>query len=123
MNVFRLLALAALALHLVWILWVLLGWLVTRNRPWRRGLHIGSLGYSLLLEIFSWPCPLTLAEQFFLRRAGLEPYEGGFLLHYLQALIYPDIPPAVLTWAASLVCLSILGVYALRFRRRDGAGW
>jgi hypothetical protein len=56
-NVYWTLAVATLALHLAWILWVLLGWLVTRNRPLLRWLHLGSLFYALGIEVFLWPCP------------------------------------------------------------------
>jgi hypothetical protein len=112
-----------LALHLAWILWVLLGWLVTRNRPWLRWFHIGSLGYAILIEIFLWPCPLTLAENFFLRRAGLQPYRESFLIHYLEAVIYPDLPQAVISWTAVALCLAIFGVHVLRFRQRHRTRW
>ncbi len=122
-NVYGLLALAALVLHLGWIAWVLLGWLATKNRPALRWLHIASLLYSILLESFGWPCPLTYAEQYFLRRAGRASYRGSFLGHYLEALVYPDVPPALLTGAAVAVCAAILLIYAWRFRRRHDAGW
>ncbi|MFQ5737729.1 MAG: hypothetical protein ACE5JX_01855 [Acidobacteriota bacterium] len=52
MNVYRVLAVAALTLHLAWILWVILGWLVTHNRPWLRWFHILSLVYGILIEVF-----------------------------------------------------------------------
>jgi hypothetical protein len=36
---------------------------------------------------------------------------GEFLLHYLDALVYPDIPPLLLTLCAIAVCLFNLGIY------------
>jgi len=123
MTVYHGLAVAALALHLVWILWVILGWLVTRNRPWLRWFHLSSVIYGILIEIFFWPCPLTCLEQWFRSRAGIESYQEDFLIHYLEALVYPDISPLLLTWIAVPVCLFILGVYAVRFQRRGVAGW
>lgn len=123
MSFYGILALAALTLHLLWIGWVLLGWLVTRNRPWLRGFHLASLVYAILIETLGFPCPLTFAEQFFRRRAGLQSYEGSFLLHYLESLIYPDVPPALLTGVAVALCAALLALYALRFRRRHQAGW
>jgi hypothetical protein len=38
------------------------GWIVTRNRPVLRWLHILSLLYSILIENVPWPCPLTLTR-------------------------------------------------------------
>lgn len=120
-NVYELLA--VVALHLLWILWVVFGWLATRNRPVLRWLHIGSLVYSVLIEVLLWPCPLTLAENWFLARAGAEPYRESFLIHYLDAIVHPDVSQALVTGVAVAVCLFILGLYALRFRRRSSAGW
>jgi hypothetical protein len=116
------LAVAALVLHLAWIFWVILGWLVTRNRPWLRWLHLGSLAYAIGIEIFLWPCPLTYAENYFKRRAGLDPYSEPFLIHYLEAVIYPDLNQTLITGVAVAVCLGILGLYAWRFHHRHTAG-
>jgi hypothetical protein len=122
-ELYRALAVAALGLHLVWILWVVFGWLVTKGRPGLRWAHIGSLVYAILIELFWFPCPLTLAENFFLARAGERPYEESFLIHYLDAIIYPNVPQPLVTGVAIAVCLLILGLYALRFCRRTAAGW
>lgn len=123
MKLYQILAVAALTLHLAWILWVMLGWLLTRNRPWLRWLHIASLVYGVLIETLLWPCPLTIAENWFLRRAGLRTYSESFLIHYLDALVYPDVSQRLLTGCAVAVCLGILGIYLLRFRHRHTTGW
>src|SRR5258708_2625226 len=99
-NVYETLAIAALAVHLLWILWVIFGWLVTRNRPLLRCFHILSLIYSIVIEIVPWPCPLTIAEQWFQGRAGIRPYHESFLVHYLEALVYPSVSQTLLTWVA-----------------------
>jgi len=122
-SIYSVLALTALLVHLGWILWVLLGWLGTRGRHWLRWVHILSLLYSILIETLLWPCPLTLVENWAQRRAGAAGYEEPFLVHYLQSVIYPDVSPELITWVAAAVCLSILGVHALRFRRRRGGNW
>jgi predicted permease len=123
MGFYHLLALSFFLLHLAWIGWVLLGWVWTRRRPVLRWLHIGSVVYGMLIEIFFWTCPLTYLEQWATRRAGAEPYRGDFLLHYLDALIYPDVPPLLITVVAVAVCGFILVVYVRRWRRRDDRGW
>ena len=123
MKVYTGLAATALALHLLWIVWVVLGWLVTRDRPWLFRFHILSLVYSIVIEIGPWPCPLTLAEQWFLSRAGIASYREPFLIHYLEALVYPNVTPGLLTACAVGVCLAIRSFYGWRFRRRGIAGW
>ena|SRR5438477_13022092 len=87
------------------------------------GLHLGSLVWGILIEILPWTCPLTWAENWLETRAGIAPYQGGFMLHYLDALIYPNIPPGLLTGFGVAVCIVNLGIYARRFQRREVVGW
>jgi hypothetical protein len=37
-------------------------------------------------------------------KGGVLPYQGGFLLHYLDKLVYPDISATTLTVAGVIVC-------------------
>ena len=106
-----------LAAHLAFILWVMLGVLVTRRRRWLAALHVASLVYGIVSELGPWPCPLTLAENFFEARAGIAPYQGPFLLHYLDAIVYPNLSPALLTVSGVAVCAANLLVYAWRLAR------
>jgi hypothetical protein len=123
MSGFHTLAVLALTLHLLFIGWVLLGWLLTRHRPVLRWAHIPSLLYGIVIETGPWPCPLTLLENYFLQRAGIAPYREPFLVHYLEAVVYPDVSPVLLSWCAVAVCGFILAIYVRRFRRRTAAGW
>src|SRR5215475_14394605 len=111
-NIYSMLAVATLLLHGLFTLWVIFGALVTRSRPLLRWLHIASLVWGILTELLPWPCPLTLLENWFEASAGVEPYQGGFLLHYLDKLVYPDISATILTTAGVLVCALNLGLYA-----------
>ena len=118
------LAAAILALQLLFILGVVFGVSVTRRRPVLRWLHLGCLVWGILIELLPWICPLTWAENWLETRAGIAPYQGGFLLHYLDALVYPNIPPGLLTGFGVAVCVVNLGIYAMRFhRRRRLASW
>jgi hypothetical protein len=122
--VYSALAAVILALHLLFILWVVFGVAVTRRRPVLRWLHLGCLVWGILIEILPWTCPLTWAENWLETRAGIAPYQGGFLLHYLDALVYPNIPPGLLTGLGVAVCVVNLGIYAMRFHgRRRLASW
>ena len=118
------LAAVILALHLLFILWVVFGVTVTRGRPVLRWLHLSCVVWGILIEILPWTCPLTWAENWLEARAGIAPYQGGFLLHYLDALVYPNIPSGLLTGVGVAVCGVNLGIYAMRFhRRRRLASW
>ena len=114
-NFYSGLAVCVLLLHMLFILWVVFGALLTRFRPVLRWLHIASLVWGILTELLPWPCPLTLLENWFEARAGVEPYHGGFLLHYLDKLIYPDISAIFLTIAGVLVCSANILFYAREF--------
>ena len=111
-NFYSVLAVAVLFLHALFIVWVVLGALFTRSRPVLRWLHIASLIWGIFTALLPWPCPLTLLENWFETRAGVEPYLGGFLLHYLDRLVYPDIPATVLTVVGVSICALNLALYA-----------
>jgi hypothetical protein len=111
------LAACVLAAHLLFILWVVFGALLVRFRPWLRWVHIPCLIWGVLVELLLWPCPLTLLENWLEVHAGVQPYQGGFLLHYLDATVYPNVSPALLTVAGVVVCGFNLGVYVWFFAR------
>lgn len=114
----RVAAEAVLLLHLLWCVWVLLGWTVARGRRVLRMLHITSLAYAIVIELLPWPCPLTVAETQLEARAGVEPAHGPFLVHVLDAMVYPNLPERLVVGVAVVVCVVILGVYLRRYLRR-----
>ena len=110
-GVYSGLAVFILFLHALFIVWVVFGAFVTRSRPLLRWLHIASLVWGILTELLPWPCPLTVLENWLEANAGVQPYQGAFLLHYLDKLVYPDISATVLTVAGVLVCVLNLALY------------
>ena len=115
-NFYSAAASSVLILHALFIVWVVFGALLTRCRPILRWLHIGSLVWGILAELLPWPCPLTLLENWLEGKAGVEPYQGGFLLHYLDKLVYPDISLTVLATAGVIVCTLNLAFYGWQFQ-------
>jgi len=109
------LAVLVLVVHLAWIVFVIFGAFFTRGRPIWSAVHILALLWGIAIEIGPWPCPLTIAETYFETRAGVAPYQGGFLLHYLDAIVYPNLPDLVLTAIGVAVCAANLAVYLSRF--------
>jgi len=110
-NLYSALAIFVLFLHALFILWVVFGALLARSRPVLRCLHIISLVWGILTELLPWPCALTLLENWLEVRAGVQSYQGGFLLHYLDKLVYPDISATVLTIAGVFICGLNLALY------------
>ena len=111
------LACAVLVVHLLFIAWVIFGAAFTGHRRLLRWLHIASLLWGVWIEVGPWPCPLTWLENWLEVRAGLQPYQGSFLLHYLDKFVYPDVPPVLLTEVAVAVAVVNLAIYARRFFR------
>jgi len=112
------LASLVLAIHLGWILWVIFGAFWTHGRrPFLAALHILSLMWGIVVELSPLPCPLTIAEQFFERKAGVETYRCAFLSRFLDRLVYPDLPEAVLVTTGVAVCWVNLVAYLWRYRK------
>src|SRR5438477_5763309 len=119
----RIAAEAVLLVHILWCVWIMLGWTITRGRRLLRMLHILSLVYAVIIELLPWvPCPLTLAEARLESRAGIEPAHGPFLMRLLDAIVYPELPAWFVIAIAVLVCLAILGVYLRRYLHRPVDG-
>lgn len=116
-ELYTILADLALAAHLTFIGWVIFGALFTRGRPRLAIAHATTLVYGIVVEVTTLACPLTLAENWCEMRAGVLPYHGPFVLHYLDALVYPNLPARALILGGVAVCIFNLGIYALRWRR------
>src|SRR5579864_2724398 len=114
-DVYTALASGVLLLHALFILWVVFGVLLTKSRPLLRWFHIASLVWGIFTEVLPWSCPLTIVENWLEGQAGIQPYQGGFLLHYLDALVYPDISSTLLMIVGVAVCVLNLVIYGRRF--------
>jgi hypothetical protein len=112
-----LLSVLILVVHLLWLAMIIFGALWTRGRPTWTALHILALLWGIVVEVGPWPCPLTLAEQYFEGRAGLPAYQNSFLPHYLDAIVYPNLPYWIVASAGVAVCALNLAIYASRWRR------
>jgi hypothetical protein len=117
-GLYSALAIGVLGLHLLFILWVIFGALIARSRALLRWLHIACLVWAILVEVLPWPCPLTFLENWLESQADVQPYQGGFLLHYLDALVYPNVSPLLLTVVSVVICVFNLAVYGGVWLRR-----
>lgn len=116
-----LLADAVLLLHGVFILWVVAGALAVGRWPRLAWLHLPSLAWGVWIEASGGICPLTPLELRLRAAAGQAGYAGGFIEHYLGALIYPDALTREMQWAMAVGLLAInAAVYAALWRRRAG---
>lgn len=118
---YQLLANGVLALHLAFILFAVLGGLLVLRRRWLAFLHLPAMAWAALISFMGWICPLTPLENRFRRAAGQAGYEGGFIEHYLLAVIYPEGLTRGFQIGAGLFVLVLnFGVYGyLLFRLRS----
>jgi hypothetical protein len=86
---YDLLATAIVLLHFSFVLFVVGGGLLLYKWPWLAWLHLPAVIWAALLEFNGWVCPLTPLEQQLRSAAGQAGYSGGFVDHYLLALLYP----------------------------------
>ncbi len=102
---FRLLADLVVAVHGLFVLFVVGGGFLAWR--WRRlvWLHVPAAAWGVAIEFAGGICPLTPLENRLRLRAGLDGYPGGFLEHYVIPVLYP----AALTRRTQL----ILGALAL----------
>jgi hypothetical protein len=87
---YRLLADAVLVVHLGYILFAVAGALLClrwRGVPW---LHLPAVGWAVTVQVGGFSCPLTPLENRLRLLGGQAGYDGGFIEHYLLAVIYPD---------------------------------
>jgi hypothetical protein len=75
--------------HLLFILFVILGGLLVLKWKWLVYLHIPAAIWGALIEFMGWICPLTPLENRLRRLAGESGYTGDFVEQYIIPLIYP----------------------------------
>jgi hypothetical protein len=121
---YSILAKLVLIVHLIFILFVILGGLLTLYRRWAVWVHLPAALWGILIEFADWSCPLTALEVTWLQQAAEVGYSGGFVEYYLIALIYPlGLTRGVqLLLGFFAMAMNVL-VYTLVWRvsRRDGA--
>ena len=113
-----------LALHFGFIIFVLAGGLAALRWRWLVWLHVPALLWAVAVELTGWVCPLTPLENRLLAEAGQSGYTGGFIEHYLSAVIYPNGLTPEMEWLMGMALLLWSGViYAIvifRWRRACG---
>ena len=88
--IWRVLADAVLILHLLFVIFVVLGGWLVAWRPKLIWAHLPVLAWGIWIEFSGAICPLTPLENSLRIRGGEAGYEGGFIEHYLTSFIYPD---------------------------------
>ena len=118
MALVRLAADLVVLLHGAFVLFVALGGLLVWRWPRLAWLHLPAVAWGALIEFTGWICPLTPLEQHLRQVVGQAGYAGGFIDHYLLALLYPAGLTREMQWALGAGVLMVNGaVYGLLLGR------
>lgn len=115
---YRLAADAVLLLHAGFIVFVLLGAVFALRWRWWPLVHLPAAGWGMWVSASGATCPLTPLENSLRHAAGQAGYQGGFIEHYLLAMIYPEGLTRPTQWTLAAVVLGVnLVLYAWIWRR------
>jgi hypothetical protein len=116
---YRLLADAVLLAHATFVAFVMLGGLLVLRWPRLAWIHLPVVVWGAAIEFTGGICPLTPLENHWRRLAGEQGYTGGFVEHYIVALLYPEGLTRDLQLALGLIVLAVnAAVYADAWRKR-----
>lgn len=115
---YALVADALLVAHVLFVGFVVLGlilvfagkslsWQWVRN-PWFRAIHLLAISVVVLQSWFGVICPLTVWEMELRSKSGQTGYDGSFITHWLNELLYYPAPPWVF-----VVCYTVFGCLVL----------
>ena len=102
-TIFLLAADVIMLLHVLFVVFVVIGlvlifvgkvrvWSWIRN-PWFRLIHLAAITVVVVQSWLGLICPLTTIEMALRSRAGDTVYSGSFLSHWLENILYYQIPP------------------------------
>lgn len=96
---------AVAAVHLAYLLYVLLGGLLgLRSLHWLWP-HLVTVVWGVLGLLTQVHCPLTLLEKHLLDLDGTQPYAGTFIGHYLEGVLYPASSASLVWWGTAVLVL------------------
>ncbi|MGV2384298.1 MAG UNVERIFIED_CONTAM: DUF2784 domain-containing protein [Thermobifida fusca] len=116
---YLLVAEAAMAVHFLFIAYVVCGGFLAWRWPRMFWPHLAAAAYGLGVTVIGWLCPLTWLEHWGRVNAGQHGLDAeGFISHYLTGVIYPaEYLREIQLAAAAVVALSWVGA-AYSARRR-----
>jgi hypothetical protein len=122
--IYRVCADVVLIIHLGFVGFVVFGAILVLRWPRLMGLHIAAVAWGVLIEFTGMICPLTPLEVSLRQSGGQAGYPGGFIEHYIVAVLYPvGLTRELQIWLGIAALVPNVLAYAYFFlRRRRTAG-
>jgi hypothetical protein len=126
--IYLLLADLVLFTHVLVVVFVVLGlimilaggvlkWTWVHN-PWFRLAHLACISIVVMQAWAGVICPLTTLEMWLRAQAGAQIYSGSFIAHWLDSILYYDLPSWLFTLAySSFGALVLVSWFWIRPRR------
>ena len=105
-------------LHFLWILFLIFGVVFALKGSKIAWFHLGGLLFSLFINMLGMYCPLTYLENYLRSTYGASgPYLGSFIAHYLERIIYLDLPERAIRIGEIIFVSLNLVVYGILAKR------
>jgi hypothetical protein len=116
---------ALVVAHFAFTAFVVFGGFLTWRWSRMAFVHLPALAWGVWVEVSGSVCPLTPLENALRVRGGDAGYSGGFLAHYLGAILYPaGLTPHIQCLLAALLgginMLAYGYLVARKSRAREG---
>ena len=114
----KILADLVVVLHFLFIVFAIFGGVLALRWRWIPWLHLPCVTWGAAVELTGRVCPLTPLENSLRAAGGAAGYPGGFIEHYLLAVIYPASLTREIQLALAGILLSLnAAVYFFVWRR------
>ena len=112
---YEILADAAVFSHFLWIVFLILGAFLGVKYKAIKIVHISGLIFAFIIQLFDWYCPLTHLEVWLRSKHDpAQPYAGSFIIHYVEKIVYIELPRYLIFGLTILLC----GFNALMYLRK-----
>ncbi len=102
--------------HFLWILFLIFGGVWGRRHRLVKFVHVPAVAFAFIVEVCDWYCPLTHLEVWLReRQSPASGYGGSFISHYLEKVIYIQLP----RWAIVILALLLVAGNLLLYLSRD----